>query len=489
MSQLQLGHGRLCCCRLGANSLSVRMSARPNHSFKTNAWRKKNRKIKQPWQSRGKLQLPCLGLFGFVPFCLAFVDSFLISVMFFSLFWKGQLASCFVTLAKCWLCKPWRIFGTRTSHLWSGRMHGPHDSNYPKEVLEIGAAVASVSAPSAPSLQPSSTILACPHVSQECANSVLHHLHLPMMFSVRWKNNQSEQSSYCNIWDVAVSFQRHHNMIVAYTLTYTYTHTHTYTIIYIHIISYNNHKYIVRYPGRLQGSGRYSICCRWWISCTRLLRCSVKAATFSLGKWFALEAALPLAAWHWHHPRSNAQQYATKLQRCAMTPGSATFSAGNCTTPKHHGTLLWHYYGNIYGNMLWQSLQNLFWTWPLLAGNPTWHAAYLGKTANRTIELENTNISDYEINLVRCASALAEVRLPAFLFKVTLQLYILCTKTGIWYGHVANNVSSTRMHDFSEPELKTFMILCLWSCVSIFCIYLVYLSTYLSIYLPTYLPT
>ena len=243
----------------------------------------------------------------------------------------------------------------------------------------------------------------------------------------------------------------------------------------------------MRYPGRLQGSGRYSICCRWWISCTRLLRCSVKAATFSLGKWFALEAALPLAAWHWHHPRSNAQQYATKLQHCAMTPGSATFSAGNCTTPKHHGTLLWHYYGNIYGNMLWQSLQNLFWTWPLLAGNPTWHAAYLGKTANRTIELENTNISDYEINLVRCASALAEVRLPAFLFKVTLQLYILCTKTGIWYGHVANNVSSTRMHDFSEPELKTFMILCLWSCVSIFCIYLVYLSTYLSIYLPTYL--
>lgn len=69
--------------------------------FQNKRMEKKNRKIKQPWQSRGKLQLPCLGLFGFVPFCLAFVDSFLISVMFFSLFWKGQLASCFVTLAKC----------------------------------------------------------------------------------------------------------------------------------------------------------------------------------------------------------------------------------------------------------------------------------------------------------------------------------------------------------------------------------------------------
>lgn len=42
--------------------------------------------------------------------------------------------------------------------------------------------------------------------------------------------------------------------------------------------------------------------------------------------------------------------------------------------------------------------------------------------ANRTIYRTGRHKHfHYEINLVKCASALAEVRLPAFLFKVTLQ--------------------------------------------------------------------
>ena len=230
----------------------------------------------------------CLG--SFLLF-FAFVDSFFYfgDVLFT---FPERAAGCFVTLAKCWLCKPWRIFGTRTSHLWSGRMR-PHDSNYPKEVLEIGAAVASVSAPS---LQPSSTIFnhLQPYGLSTCLPRVcktVFYIICTFRWCFRFVGRKISQSNHrIVILGCGRILSKTSQYDCTYTLTYidiyTYTHTHIHIHMHIHIRSYTytyiyicthtyNHKYIVRYPGRLQGSGPYSICCRW-ISCTRLLRCSVQ---------------------------------------------------------------------------------------------------------------------------------------------------------------------------------------------------------------------
>ena len=113
-------------------------------------------------------------------------------------------------------------------------MHGPHDSNYPKEVLEIGAAVASVSAPSAPSLQPSSTIfnhMACPHVSQECAKQCSTSF-TPSDDVFQFVGRKISQSNH-RVVILGCGRILSKTSQYDYTYTDTYTHTHTYTIIYI----------------------------------------------------------------------------------------------------------------------------------------------------------------------------------------------------------------------------------------------------------------